>query len=50
VILLIAGLLGIVLVDGLQGGVTASPSQAPAMIAQRSADVDAWHPKLLVSR
>jgi hypothetical protein len=50
VILLIAGVLGIALVDGLQGDVAAAPSQARAIVAQRSADVDTWHPKLLVSR
>ncbi|HET9224444.1 MAG TPA: hypothetical protein VFO07_18165 [Roseiflexaceae bacterium] len=50
VILLIAGLLGIALVEGLQGDTTASPSAAPAYIVQGSADVVTWHPKLLESR
>jgi hypothetical protein len=50
VILLIAGLLGIALVEGLQGDVARSPSAAPAIVAQRSADVDVWHPKLFVSK
>jgi hypothetical protein len=50
VILLIAGLLGIALVEGLQGDLASSPSAIPAIVAQRGADGDTWHPKLLVSR
>jgi hypothetical protein len=50
VILLIAGLLGIALVEGLQGGMTPAPSAVPAIVAQHSADVDVWHPKLLVAK
>ena len=50
VILLIAGMLGIGLVDALQSSETRFSSVAPAIVAQRSADVNEWHPKLRDSK
>ena len=49
VILLIAGMLGIGLVDGLQSSQARSTSVAPAIVAQSSADVER-HPELGSSR
>ena len=46
VILLIAGMLGIGLVDGLQSSEARALNVAPAIVGQRSAYVDEWHPEL----
>jgi hypothetical protein len=50
VILLIAGMLGIGLVDGLQGSQAQSSNVDPAIVGQRSADVDEWYPELRVAQ
>jgi hypothetical protein len=50
VILLIAGLLGLGFVDGLEGDRVVSSPVAPALVALRSADAREPHPEPLVSR
>jgi hypothetical protein len=49
-ILLIAGMLGIGLVHALQSSQAQSSNVAPAIVAQRSAQVDGWHPELRAAR
>ena len=46
VILLLAGLLGMGLVDGLQSSGAQPSNVAPAIVGQYSAHVDKWHPDL----
>jgi hypothetical protein len=50
VILLIAGMLGIGLVDGLQSSQARPTSVASAIVAQSNADVNERHPELRSSR
>jgi hypothetical protein len=45
-ILLLAGLLGMGLVNGLQISETQSSAIAPAIVSPHSAPVDKWHPDL----
>lgn len=49
-ILLIAGLLGIGLVDSLQSNGSEPSITAPVTMAQRAAQDDEWHPELPVAR